>query len=70
MNADMIVAVAAVDAIELAEICEFIAGWLGADPDAAAGYDRHVGRAGSTVELRSDLARLAAALTTAPAVTR
>ena len=47
MNADTTVAVDAVDAIELGEICEFIADWLTAEPDAAASYDRHVGRAGS-----------------------
>lgn len=66
MTADTMVAVDAVDAVELAEICEFITDWLTADPDAAASYDRHVGRAGSAVELRADLARLAAALMTAP----
>ena len=64
------VAVDAVDAIELGEICEFLGTWLAGDADAAASYDRHVGQAGSTVELRADLARLAAALMTAPAVQR
>jgi hypothetical protein len=59
------VVIDAVDAIELAEICEFLDEWLTADPAAAASYDRHVGRPGQADELRTDLARLAGALMTA-----
>lgn len=70
MNADTMVAVAAIDAIELAEICEFLADWMAGDPDTAAGYDRHVGQAGIAVELGADLRRLATVLTDAPAVNR
>lgn len=70
MRADATVAVDAVDAIELSEICELLADWLAARPDAAASYDRHIGRAGSANELRADLARLGAALGDAPVVDR
>jgi hypothetical protein len=70
MKADAAVALDAIDAIELSEICELLAGWLAARADAAASYDRHLGRAGSAEELRADLDRLAAALLTAPVVRR
>lgn len=70
MNVDAMVCVDVVDAVELGEICEFIAGWLNADPDAAASYDRRVGRAGQATELCADLARLADVLMTAKVVSR
>lgn len=59
------VTIDALDAIELAEVCEFLAGWLAAEPVAAAGYDRHVGHPGQAVELQADPARLANLLLTA-----
>lgn len=57
------------EAIGLAEICEFIDAWLAAAPDAAASYDRYVGRAGSADELQRELRRLAELLATTPPVT-
>ena len=59
------VTIDAVDAVELAEICEFLADWLAANPAGAASYDRHVGHPGQAAELRADLARLANLLMTA-----
>lgn len=59
------VTIDAVDAVELAEACEFLADWLATDAAAAASFDRHVGRSGQAVELRTDLARLAGVLMTA-----
>jgi hypothetical protein len=59
------VTIDAVDAVELAEICEVLANWFATDAAAAAGYDRHIGRPGQAVELRADLARLAGVLMTA-----
>ena len=58
------VTIDALDAIELAEACEFLADWLAADPAATASYDRYVGRPGQAGELQADLARLAGVLMT------
>lgn len=59
MNETMNVTIDAADAVELAEICELLEGWLAADAAAAEGYDRHIGQPGQAAELRADLARLA-----------
>lgn len=53
------VTIDAADAVELAEICELLDGWLTADESAAASYDRHVGHPGQATSLRADLGRLA-----------
>lgn len=53
----------AAEAVELAELCELLAGWIAADAAAAASYDRHVGHPGQADELRADLGRLAGVLT-------
>jgi hypothetical protein len=58
------------DAIELAETCEFLAQWLAVSPDAASSYDRHVGRPGSAQDLRDDLLRLKTLIETAPGTRR
>lgn len=57
------VTIDALDAVELAEICELLGNWLAGDPAAAGSYDRHIGQPGQAAELRADLARLAGALT-------
>ncbi len=64
------VALDALDAIELAEICEHVHDWLAAAPDAAASYDKYIGVAGQAAEFRRDLHRLAQILVTRPLVGR
>ena len=54
------------DALELAELCSFVAHWLtGADPSVGASLERFVGSPGYSIfELRDDLARFAEVLMT------
>lgn len=49
----------AADAVELAELCDLLAGWLATDPATATSWDRHVGQNGQADELRADLGCLA-----------
>lgn len=66
-----VVAVDQVDAVELSELCEVVARWLGAaGPEVWASYDAYIGVAGQADELTGDLARLSAVLMTAPVVAR
>jgi hypothetical protein len=60
------VTIDAVDAVELAEIYEFLNEWLAGDPAAATSYDRHIGQPGQAAELPADLGRLARVLTGGP----
>ena len=55
------------DAVELAELCEFLDRWLADCPDAAASYSRYVGAADASEDLRTALAHFAAVLAVAPA---
>jgi predicted ATPase len=64
------VTIDAADAIELAEICELLDGWLAADPAAAASYDNHIGQPGQAAGLRRDLRRLAGVFTGRPEAAR
>lgn len=63
MNPTTMTTIDTADAVELAEICELLAGWIAGDPATAARYDRHIGQAGQADELRADLRRLAGVLT-------
>lgn len=64
------VTIEVVEAVELAEICELLEGWLTADTAAAVSYDRHIGQPGQAAELRADLRRLAGVLMADPEATR
>lgn len=59
-----------VDAVELAEICELLEGWLATDAAAAVSYDHHIGQPGQAAELRADLRRLAGVLMAEPEAAR
>lgn len=54
------------DAIELAEICGFLADWLSVAPEAAGSFDRHVGQPGQAQDLCGDLLRFKTLIETAP----
>ena len=65
------VALDPVDAMEIAEACQFLAYWLtAAAPEVAASLDQHVGCPGYHFDLRDDLARFAEALVAAKPVVR
>jgi hypothetical protein len=54
------------DAVELAELCEFLDRWLADCPDATASYSRYLRAADAGEDLRTALQHLAAVLTVAP----
>jgi len=54
-----------VEAVELSELCEFMAQWLShAGPAVAANLDAHMGTAGYRFELRDELVRWSELLVT------
>lgn len=58
------------EAVELAEMCEFLDHWLAADPKAAGSYRSFVGVDDADEDLRTALQHFAALLMVAPPETR